>query len=100
MRRHARGDLRLQCLGGHRRVVKEAQLVVVARVLVRDQLFLVLRKVQAFADDLEDRSGNIAQLPVEAGHELPEAREDGLGDPNVRLRGILLAADFVAFLRT
>jgi hypothetical protein len=98
MRRHSSDNLRLQYLGGHGRVVKETQLVVVTRVLVRDQLLLARRQVQTFTDGLEDRSGNMGKLPVEVGHELLEAWEDGLGDPNVWLSSIFLAADFIAFL--
>ena len=98
MRRHPRLDLRLEQAGGDGRVVQQPQLVVVAGVDPQHRLRVRLRQLQALAQRAQDRVRERVQPPEEVEHEGPEAGEGGVGEPDVGVHGVLLAANFVALL--
>jgi hypothetical protein len=83
------------CLGWDRWVVQQAQLVVMTRVLFQ---YVVLVQVQADSKRSEDLSTNSETLPVEAVHKVAEPRKAIIGQPLIRLVGILVAAYVIAFL--
>jgi hypothetical protein len=59
---------------------------------------VVLVQLQANSERLQDFPSNPKTLPVEPKHEFAEPREAIIGQPLIRLVGILVAAYVIAFL--
>ena len=98
VRRQAACDALGQLLGLDGRVVGQTQLVVLARVQLLHVRAVRVAQLERQAQRVEDPHGGAMHVPVQAEGEVTIPGQRGLGEPDVGLRGVLLAADLVAFL--
>lgn len=94
MRRHARCAAALHLRRGDGRVVQEAQLVVVAGVVLEERRLIL--QSDAEGEGMQDGGGDVVARLVEGGGVLSEAGECDFRQPDVRLLVVLLASDFIA----
>ena len=79
-------------------VVQQAKLVIMACMQRADGICLGVGEAQGLDEGIKDELGRLVELPEEAGGEVAEARQRVLGEPDVVLYAVLLAANLVALL--
>jgi len=77
--------------------VEQSELIVVAGMGLGEEFGVV--ETDAEGHCAEEFAGGLVAVPVKGVHEGAEAGDKGLGKPLVGLVGVVLAADFVAFLQ-
>lgn len=96
MSRHPHHGLAFKVSCGDRRVMQEAQLIVVSRMGFKE--VILVRKADADGHGSKDHFGSLVAFPIEFRGKFSEAGEYIFRQPDVGLVTVAFATNFVAFL--